>query len=138
MNDRSMFDLWPMFDSYVKKVVRSANNDYGRAKARDQKIIILDDTVIMACIHSPHRDSYVSDHFYLVVDGTEYPLDDPALYAAMQQIPEKLQKVLVLKFWHCDDEKTIASKLNVTIRACYTRRKKALELLKSILEAEKK
>ena len=71
-----------------------------------------------------------------MVDGMLYTVDNSALYDALQQLPDALLKVLVLKFWHQDSEKEIAQKMNVTIRACYTRRKKALALLKSIMEEE--
>ena len=71
-----------------------------------------------------------------MVDGMLYAVDDSALFDALQQLPDALLKVLVLKFWHQDSEKEIAQKMNVTIRSCYTRRKKALALLKSIMEEE--
>ena len=123
---------WPMFDSYVKQVIKASKCSFIRQIVRNQKVSVIEDTIIVA----HHEDDYPSDHFYLLVDGQTYKLDDPNLYQAMQQLPDKLQKVLILKFWHQNNEKQIAQEMKVSIRTCYTRRKKALSLLKQIMENE--
>lgn len=134
-NSDSDMNLWPKFDAYVKQVVKTSKYSFIRLLIRESKVPTLDDKIILAHM-SPRRDDYPSDHFYLMVDGILYSVDDSALYEALQQLPDNLLKVLVLKFWHQDSEKEIAQKMNVTIRSCYTRRKKALALLKSIMEDE--
>ncbi len=127
--------LWPKFDAYVKKVIKTSKCSFVRLLIRESKVPVLDDKLILAHINSGH-DDYPSDHFYLLVDGKLYPVEDYILFEALQQLPDALLKILVLKFWHQDSEKEIAQKMNVTIRSCYTRRKKALALLKSIMEDE--
>ena len=127
--------LWPKFDAYVKQVVHAAKVDYIRGQIRESKVPSVADEIIFAHTRR-HEDDYPSDHFYVIMDGIVYPMDDAALYDALQQLPDNMLRVLVLKFWHRDSEKEIAQKMNVTIRSCYTRRKKALALLRSILEDE--
>lgn len=127
--------LWPKFDAYVKKVIKTSKCSFVRLLIRESKVPVLDDKLILTHINSGH-DDYPSDHFYLLVDGKLYPVEDYILFEALQQLPDALLKILVLKFWHQDSEKEIAQKMNVTIRSCYTRRKKALALLKSIMEDE--
>lgn len=133
-SDNDMW-LWPKFDAYIKQVIKKSKYSFVRLLIRDSKVPVLEDKLILAHMR-PRCDDYPSDHFYLVVDGILYAVDDSVLYEALQQLPDTLLKVLVLKFWHRDSEKEIAQKMNVTIRACYTRRKKALALLKSIMEDE--
>lgn len=125
--------LWPKFDAYVKRVVRASNYSYIRMQLRNRKVPTVQDSIIMAHMKS-HHDNYPSDHFYIFVDNVAYSINDPALFNAMQQLPDNLLKVLVLKFWHQESEKEIAQKMNVTIRSCYSRRKKALALLKATME----
>lgn len=133
-NDSGMW-LWPKFDAYVKQVIKTSKVSFVRLLIRESKVPPFEDKLILAHM-KPRSDEYPSDHLYLMVDGMLYTVDNSALYDALQQLPDALLKVLVLKFWHQDSEKEIAQKMNVTIRACYTRRKKALALLKSIMEEE--
>ena len=125
--------LWPKFDTYVKQVIKTSKFSFVRLQIRDSQVPVVEDKLILAHMHQQY-DNYPSDHLYLIVDGMLYAVDDTILYDALQQLPDALLKVLVLKFWHRDSEKEIAQKMNVTIRSCYTRRKKALTLLKSIME----
>ncbi len=133
MNDTS---YWPQFDSYVKHSLRNAQINYYHQQLRDQRVIADDDLVLMACLDSDEVDDYPSDHYRLYVNGVAYQMDDEELYKALQRLPDKLLQVLVLRFWHDNSETEIAQKLNMTVRSCYGRRKKALSILRELLEGD--
>ena len=131
-NDKK--DLWPMFDAYVKKVVYTANRSYDRQEVKRGKELAMGDVVILSYMDEGRADSYPSDRNYLLINGKRLPLNDPALFDALQTLPEKLLQVLVMKFWYEYNENQIAADLKVSLRSCYTRRKKALALLRDIME----
>ena len=101
-------DLWPRFDAYVKKVVRQASYGYGRSEKKRKREVIVEDVVIVAYMDQGQLDEYPSDRLYLLLDGEKYALKDLNLYDAMRKLPEKLLRVLVLKFWRRLTEDKIA------------------------------
>ncbi len=122
---------WPQFDAYIKRVIKGAKCNLVRQQVKAQNMISVDDDLLMALVDRGHVEDYPSDHYCLNLNGKAYSLDDEHLFRAMEQLPEKLVHVLVLKFWHQDSEKEIADHLQVSVRSCYTRRKQALAILKA-------
>lgn len=136
MNDQSKpeYSYWPQFDAYIKKVIKRTKASLIRQEARGKKVLTLKDTIILAYLDRGHEEDYPSDHYCLYMDGTEMQVDDEQLYLALQQLPDKLLHVIMLKFWRRESEKEISAQPQVSVRSCYARRKKALTLLKQYME----
>lgn len=136
MNDQSKpeYTYWPQFDAYIKKVIKGARASLIRQEVRGKKVITLNDTIILTYLDHGHNEDYPSDHYCLYMDGTEMQVDDEQLYLALQRLSDKLLHVIMLKFWRRESEKEISAQLQVSVRSCYARRKKALMLLKQYME----
>lgn len=129
-------DLWPQFDAYMKKAIRSLNNGYGRLIQKRSPEVLFDNPSITSFIEQAQpkeTENYPSDHHILEIQGVGYQLDDDALYQALTQLPERFQHILILKFWLGYNEKEIADALHLSRRACYSRRERALKLLRKKL-----
>ncbi len=136
MNDQSKSErkYWPQFDAYVKQVIKAAKCSLIRQEVRSKKVITFEDTIIVTCMDHGCEADYPSNHHQMYVDGERIPIDDERLYRALQKLPDNLLRVLILKFWRCNSEKEIADQFQISVRSCYTRRKKALEYLKLYME----
>lgn len=131
------YELWPAFDSYIKKVIKSLNSEF----TRQQKIVRqekqTDTDVILEILNQktqPHTDQYPIEYHTITVCGKQYALADEVLYLAMQQLPEPQLQVLILKYWMGYSEKEIATTLHISLRACYGRRQRAFVGLQKIIK----
>lgn len=125
---------WPQFDAYIKRVVKRAKCNLIRQQIKGQRVLVTEDDLLSALIDRGHEADYPSNHFCLSIEGKNYYLDDERLYRAIEQLPDQLVHILVLKFWNEDGEKDISRKTQISVRSCYTRRKKALEYVKRCME----
>lgn len=132
------FELWPVFDAFVKVVARRANTRYfHRRKATANHVTWTDHVIVCALLDKKSvRDGDCFETLYVHQNGQRYPLSDPRLHDALQQLPEESLQILILKFWYECREDEIARRLKMSIRSCYTKRKRALEQLRKIMEEE--
>lgn len=128
------YTLWPQFDAYVKKVVATANCGFGRTLKKHCKEFASDEIIYLADQRQSQNDEYPSDSNYIFANGKSYVINNDILYDAMRRLPERYKQVLILKFWNERSERDIAKELNVSIRSCYSRRQKAISLLRQMIE----
>lgn len=128
------YTLWPQFDAYVKKVVATANCGFGRTLKKHSKEFASDEIIYLTDQRKSQNDDYPSDNNYILMNGKPYVINNDILYDAMRRLPERYKQVLILKFWNERSESDIAKELNVSVRSCYSRRQKALCLLRQMIE----
>lgn len=136
--EQETFELWPVFDAFVKVVARRANTRYfHKRETTDKHVTLMDPFVICAQIDkSEAMDKAPFETLYVYHNGHRYPITDPNLRVALQQLPEESLRILIFKFWHAYKEDEIAERMKLSIRSCYTKRKRALKQLREIMEEE--
>ncbi|MCD8329815.1 MAG: hypothetical protein LUC27_03885, partial [Lachnospiraceae bacterium] len=89
-----------MFDSFVKTVARNCVRNLQRDEA-NRNWHIADEPVEYLLELLGREDDYPSDSYVLYVDGYPCVVESETLYKALQSLPDKQRKVLLLDFW-CD------------------------------------
>ena len=137
-NEEETFEFWPRFDAYTKTVARRANSRYLQKQKTESKYIEIIDHDVLLCVmvNRETQDQYPSDRILVCAGGRVMELSDEQLGESMRQLPERMQWVLILKFARRCKEKQIASEMQVSVRSCYTLRKKAIDELRKMLEAD--
>lgn len=136
--EQETYAFWPVFDSFIKKVARYANFRFFQMEQHVRKHVKVTDHVLL-CTQLDEQasdDGEALDTLYVYLKGKKYPLTDPELQAALQNLPEESLQILILKFWYEYRENEIAREMKLSIRSCYTKRKRALEQLRRIMEEE--
>ena len=133
-------DLWPKFDAYMKKVIRSLNNQYGRIIQKRSIEIPYDREQLLSILDHEkfgYTDEYTVEHHNLSLNGRLFPLSDDALFSALRRLSAKQLQVIIPKYWMGYSEIEIADMLQITPRSCSLRRQRALLRLQKLLKEEK-
>ena len=125
-----------MFDSFAKSVARNYAVDLQRAE-KSRKKHFADEPVNYFLELLGHEDTYPSDSFVLYVDGYACVVESEHLYKALQSLPEKQCKVLLLGFWCERTDGEIAEEMEVTPRTVYNIRQRAYKAIRAFYERER-
>lgn len=94
-------DLWPKFDAYMKKVIRSLNNQYGRIIQKRSIEIPYDREQLLSILDHEkfgYTDEYIVEHHNLSLNGRQFPLSDDALFSALRRLSAKQLQVIIEYF----------------------------------------
>lgn len=121
-----------MFDSFVKTVARNCVRNLQRDEANRSRHIADEPVEYLLEL----LDDYPSDSY---VDGDGYPcvVESETLYKALQSLPDKQRKVLLLDFWCDRSDKEIAREMEVTPRTVYNMRQRAYKAIRDFYERER-
>ena len=125
-----------MFDSFAKSVARNYAVDLQRAE-KSRKKHFADEPVDYFLELLGHEDTYPSDSFVLYVDEYACVVESEHLYKALQSLPEKQRKVLLLDFWCDRTDGEIAKEMEVTTRTVYNLRQRAYKAIRTFSERER-
>ena len=125
-----------MFDSFVKTVARNCVRNLQRDEANRSRHIA-DEPVEYLLELLGREDDYLSDSYVLYVDGYPCVVESETLYKALQSLPDKQRKVLLLDFWRDRSDKEIAREMEVTPRTVYNMRQRAYKAIRDFYERER-
>ena len=83
------------------------------------------------------EDTYPSESFVLYAGGHSCVVESEHLYKALQSLPEKQRKVLLLDFWCDRTDREIAKEMEVTTRTVYNLRQRAYKAIRTFYERER-
>lgn len=122
-----------VFDSYCKRVLKNAANDYYEEVARRSKHeILLEDCWGLPCT----RDQYSCDARVYQVFGVDIPIVDGAVVDALEELPPTSQIIVLASCCVGLPDRVVAERLNLVRRTVAYRRSRALLELRRILSNE--
>lgn len=124
-----------MFDSFVKTVARNCVRNLQRDEANRNRHLA-DEPAEYLFELLGHEDKRPSDFFVLYVGGHPCVVESETLFKALQSLPDKQRKVLLLDFWCDRSDKEIAREMEVTPRTVYNLRQRAYKTIREIYERE--
>ena len=127
-----------LFDSFSKRVIKNIAIDIYRTDAAiAKKEISLSDLSYKDEAKLYTSDTYTLDDTYginLNISGCPIVVHDSVLGQALMSLPPKSRNVILLFYFADKNDPQISKMLNVTTATINNRRRKALTMLKEILE----
>lgn len=124
-----------MYDSFAKTVMRNKCRNIVKSKRRKQnREVLLSEDMQYLFENQSCEDIYPSEHLKLENSAGINIACSEQLYCAIMSLPKQQKDVLILDFWQCLTDKQIASRLGITVRSVYNRRKQALNSVRDFYE----